>query len=87
MIVVNQLKTSEMVTAGLLSNYRSEISTGELATRDTSKMALGTDVDGYVMPMFHSQTAIAYNPDIVADPPKSFDELKDGQENIRRVWI
>ena len=75
-IVVNQLKTSEMVTTGLLSNYRSEISTGELATRDTSKMALGTDVDGYVMPMFHSQTAIAYNPDIVADPPKSFDELK-----------
>ena len=76
-IVVNQLKTSEMVPAGLLSSYRSEISTGGLATRDTSRMALGTDVDGYVMPMFHSQTAIAYNPDIVPVPPKSFDELQE----------
>ena len=75
-IVVNQLKTTEMVTAGLLSKYRSEISTGGLATRDTATVALGTDVDGYVMPMFHSQTAIAYNPDVVANPPKSFDELR-----------
>ncbi len=75
-IVVNQLKTTEMVTSGLLSSFRSEIATGELATRDTSRMALGTDVDGYVMPMFHSQTAIAYNPDIVSDPPASLDELK-----------
>ena len=76
-IVVNQLKTTEMVSAGLLSKYRAEISTGALATRDTSKMALGTDVDGYVMPMFHSQTAIAYNPDVVPQPPNFFDELKD----------
>ena len=39
-------------------------------------MALGTDVGGYVMPMFHSQTAIAYFPELVEDPPGSYDELK-----------
>jgi ABC-type uncharacterized transport system YnjBCD substrate-binding protein len=44
-------------------------------TRDTAEMALGTKVDGYVMPMFHSQTAIAYNPAIVPNPPSTYDEL------------
>jgi len=27
------------------------------------------------MPMFHSQTALAYNPDYVKNPPKTFEEL------------
>ena len=27
------------------------------------------------MPMFHSQIALAYNPDVVKDPPKTYDEL------------
>ncbi|WAP70954.1 extracellular solute-binding protein [Jiella pelagia] len=40
-------------------------------------MALGTDVDGYVMPMFASQTAIAYNPALVENPPKSYAEIAD----------
>lgn len=75
-VVVTQLKAGEMVTDGLLQAYVGDISTGKLATRDTAKVALGTNVAGYVMPMFHSQTAIAYNPDVVANPPKSFDELK-----------
>lgn len=75
-IATNQKKTGEMVEAGLLSQYRSEISTGALVTRDTAEMALGTDVGGYVMPMFHSQTAIAYFPDLVENPPGTYDELK-----------
>ncbi|WP_298849165.1 extracellular solute-binding protein [uncultured Ruegeria sp.] len=75
-VVMTQLKSGEMVTEGLLQKYVGDIETGKLATRDTSKSALGTDVEGYVMPMFHSQTAIAYNPDLVSNPPASFDELK-----------
>ncbi|MGI9292666.1 MAG: extracellular solute-binding protein, partial [Pseudomonadales bacterium] len=78
-VVGNQLKTAEMVEKGLLATYRDEISTGQLATRDTAKMALGVDVDGYVMPMFHSQTALAYNADLVPEPPGSYDEL--------RAWV
>ncbi len=75
--VVHQKKAGEMRDADLLASYRGDIATGDLVTRDTAKMALGVDVDGYVMPMFHSQTAIAYNPDIVGEPPNSYDELRE----------
>jgi len=37
----------------------------------------GADVDGYVLPMFHSQIVFAYNPDLVKNPPRSFAELND----------
>ena len=75
--VVHQKMAGDMRNADLLANYRGDIATGGLVTRDTAKLALGVDVDGYVMPMFHSQTAIAYNPDIVGEPPNSYDELQD----------
>ncbi len=73
--VVHQKMAGNLVQQGLLGKYRGDIATGKLVTRDTAKMALGTDVDGYVMPMFHSQTAIAYNPDLVKNPPTSYPEL------------
>lgn len=73
--VVHQKMAGQMVSEGLLESYRGKIGTGDLVTRDTAKMALGTDVDGYVMPMFHSQTAIAYNPALVPEPPQTYDEL------------
>lgn len=73
--VVHQKMAGQMVEEGLLEPYREKIETGDLVTRDTAKMALGTDVDGYVMPMFHSQTAIAYNPALIETPPKSYEEL------------
>ncbi|SHF97228.1 extracellular solute-binding protein [Vibrio gazogenes] len=73
--VVHQKVGGEMVQKGLLSQYRNDLKTGSMVTRDSAKNALGTDVDGYVMPMFHSQTAIAYNSDLISNPPKSYDEL------------
>ena len=73
--VVHQKIGGEMVQQELLSSYRDDINTGFMATRDSAKNALGTNVDGYVMPMFHSQTAIAYNADMIPTPPKSYDEL------------
>ena len=73
--VVHQKIGGEMVQQGLLSQYRNDVNTGAMVTRDSAKNALGTNVDGYVMPMFHSQTAIAYNSDLVQTPPKSYDEL------------
>lgn len=78
-VVTAQNKTADMVTAGLLSKYRAEISTGGLVTRDVAINALGTNVDGFVMPMFNSQTAIAYNPDVMKNPPRTLDEL--------RAWV
>ncbi len=73
--VVHQKMAGQMVEEGLLGKYRGDIDTGKLVTRDTATNALGTDVDGFVMPMFHSQTALAYNPLLVSDPPKSYAEL------------
>jgi putative spermidine/putrescine transport system substrate-binding protein len=73
--VVHQKMAGELVKNGLLDDYRFTISTGELVTAADADNALGTDVKGYVIPMFHSQTAIAYNPALVSDPPKSYDEL------------
>lgn len=75
-IVPNQQKTGEMVTAGLLMKYRDSIPTGKYAVSQSTKKALGVDVDGYVMPMFESQTALAYNPALIKTPPSSYDELR-----------
>jgi len=73
--VVHQKMAGTMVQEKLLAAYRNAIETGKLVTRDTAKRALGADVDGYVLPMFHSQTALAYNPAMVSTPPKTYDEL------------
>jgi ABC-type uncharacterized transport system YnjBCD substrate-binding protein len=73
--VVHQKMAGQMVSEGLLDTYRNDIKTGGLVTRATAENSLGTDVGGFVMPMFHSQTAIAYNADVVTDPPGTYDEL------------
>src|SRR5262249_10150524 len=75
--VIHQLASATMVNEKLLMPYRNDVSVGKLVTRDTAKNALGADVDGYVLPMFHSQIVFAYNPDLVKAPPKSFTELND----------
>jgi ABC-type uncharacterized transport system YnjBCD substrate-binding protein len=76
-IVIHQKAAGAMVKEGLLDKYTDKIPTGALATRDTAKNALGAEVSGYVMPMFHSQTAIAYNADMVKNPPGSYPELME----------
>jgi ABC-type uncharacterized transport system YnjBCD substrate-binding protein len=73
--VVHEKFAGPMVKAGYLEAYRPKIDTGKMVTRANADMALGSNVSGYVMPMFNSQTAIAYNPAMVANPPKSYDEL------------
>src|SRR5882672_1607656 len=76
-IVVHQKMAGQMVGEQLLAKYRDRIETGKLVSRETAANALGADVAGYVMPMFHSQTALAYNPDLVKDVPGSYTELVD----------
>jgi ABC-type uncharacterized transport system YnjBCD substrate-binding protein len=75
--VVHQRGAATMVKEHLLMPYRKDVAAGKLVTRDTATNALGANVDGYVLPMFHSQIAFAYNPDLVKSPPKSFQELND----------
>jgi len=73
--VVHQNMAGRMVSEGLLARYRDQAATGNLATSDVTRNALGQNVDGFVMPMFNSQVAIAYNPQRVQDPPTSFEQL------------
>src|SRR5437588_10409675 len=60
-IVIHQKIAGQMAGDQLLARYKDNTDTGTLVTRETAANALGSDVSGYVMPMFHSQTALAYN--------------------------
>ncbi len=73
--VVHQKAGGEQVAKGLLQKYRQDIQTGGMVSSPSATQALGVNVDGYVMPMFLSQTAIAWNSDLVTTPPASYDEL------------
>ncbi len=73
--VVHQIFLSWAIPEDLLMKYTDEVETSKYVTAEDAKIALGVNVEGYVMPMFHSQIAIAYNPQYVKDPPKSFEEL------------
>ena len=57
--VVHQRGAATMVNEKLLMAYRNDVAAGKLVSRDTAKNALGANVDGYVLPMFHSQIAFA----------------------------
>jgi putative spermidine/putrescine transport system substrate-binding protein len=75
--VIHQRGAAQMTSENLLTRYRDQIDTGKLVTSAKADNALGTDVSGYVMPMFDSQVAIAYNPTLVPNPPRSYTELAD----------
>lgn len=74
--VIHQRMAGQMAKEGLLLKYADKASTAQYVTAANAKKALGVDVEGYVIPMFQSQIALAYNPALVPEPPKSFDELK-----------
>ena len=73
--LVSMIVGSQMVKEGLLDKYVPGISAARLVTGPETKRAFGVEVDGYVVPMFHNQIAIAYNPQHVSKPPKSFEDL------------
>ncbi len=73
--IVHQIVMPELVQQGLVARYGPEIGTFKLMTAADGKNALGFNVEGYVMPMFHSQVVIAYNPEMVKSPPGTFEEL------------
>lgn len=75
--VVHQRAVGTMVKDELLAAYRDQIATSKLVTNATADNALGQPVGGYVMPMFQSQIALAYNPALIPTPPKTYAELAD----------
>jgi len=74
--VIHQKAAGQMVTEQLLAPYVKDVSTGKLVTSAAAVNSLGTDVKGYVIPMFNSQTAIAYNTTMVKDPPATYAALE-----------
>lgn len=74
--MVHQIFMSWAMNEGdLLLQYAQDLSTWQYVTSPHARYALGTPVEGYVIPMFHSQVAIAYNPKYVPEPPRSYEEL------------
>jgi len=73
--IVHQSIMPDMLQNDLLAKYAPEISTYKLMTAADGRNALGFNVEGYVMPMFHSQVVLAYNPEMVKSPPNTFEEL------------
>ncbi|MCA3596427.1 MAG: extracellular solute-binding protein [Methylobacterium sp.] len=76
-VVIHQKAAGQMVKDGLLDKYTANVPTAKLATGESARNALGTDVSGYVIPMFQSQTALAYNAGMVKTPPSTFAELAE----------
>jgi ABC-type uncharacterized transport system YnjBCD substrate-binding protein len=73
--IVHQIIMPAMIQNDLLAKYAPEISTYKMMTAANGKNALGFNVEGYVMPMFQSQVVLAYNPEMVKNPPNTFEEL------------
>ena len=75
--LVHEIFMKWAMAEDLLQPYAKQTSTWKYVTSPFAKNTLGVNVEGYVMPLFHSQTALAYNPEYVKDPPKSYAELKE----------
>lgn len=73
--VIHQRGAAQMVGENLLAKYRDQVPTSQYVTSPKADNALGTNVSGYVLPMFDSQVAIAYNPAEVKTPPRSYADL------------
>ena len=73
--LVSMAVASQMVKENLLHRYVPQMKNAALVKGAEVKEAFGVPVDGYVVPMFHNQIAVAYNPARVAAPPKTFDDL------------
>ncbi len=73
--IVHQIFMKWAMDEDLLLPFTNDIATQKYVTSPFAKNSLGVNIEGYAIPMFHSQTAIAYNPEYVKDPPKTFEEL------------
>jgi len=73
--LVSMAVASQMVKEGLLYRYVPQLKNAGLVKGAEVKEAFGVAVDGYVVPMFQNQIAIAYSPARVAAPPRSFEDI------------
>ncbi len=73
--MVHQIFLRWAIEEDLLLDYAKDLDTWQYITSPFARTSLGVNVEGYCMPMFHSQTVLAYNPKYVADPPETYAEI------------
>nr|WP_243734918.1 extracellular solute-binding protein [Paenibacillus turpanensis] len=73
--IVHQSIMESMMKDDLLEKYVPMSANKDLVTTPDSKNSLGTNIDGFAIPLFHSQVVLAYNPEKVKEAPKNFEEL------------
>jgi len=73
--IVHEIFMKWAMDNDLLLPFAKETETWKYVTSPFAKKTLGIDIEGYAIPMFHSQTALAYNPKYVKNPPKNYEEL------------
>ncbi len=74
--LVSMRYASQMAKENLLHRFVSEMQFAPYVVGPDTVRAFGVDIKGYVVPMFRNQIAIAYNPQFVSKPPRSFAELE-----------
>ncbi|PZD95410.1 ABC transporter substrate-binding protein [Paenibacillus sambharensis] len=74
--IVHQSMMKSLIENDLLDQYVPMSANKDYVVSADSKNSLGTNVEGYVIPLFHSQIALAYNPDKVTEVPDNFDQLE-----------
>jgi len=73
--VIHQKASGQMKGEQMLRAYTKDVATSKYVINPMTTNALGVDVKDVAIPMFESQTAIAYNSAMVPTPPKNFAEL------------
>ncbi|MBC2581506.1 extracellular solute-binding protein [Clostridium sp. DJ247] len=74
--IVHQSAMESLMKEGLLLKYVDKTNIASNVVGENAKNSLGTNIDGYAIPLFQSQVAIAYNPEKVKEVPKNFDDLE-----------
>jgi ABC-type uncharacterized transport system YnjBCD substrate-binding protein len=73
---VNQSVMEDLIKGNIIIPYVPNLSNARYVNTPASEYSLGTNVKGYVVPLFQSQIVLAYNPARVSSPPKNFNELE-----------
>ena len=73
---VHESVMADLIDDDLIVRYVPGVSNARYVNTPSSRYALGTPVEGYVVPLFTSQIVLAYNPARVSSPPRSIDELE-----------
>ena len=73
---VHESIMADTISDNLIVPYVRDITNARYVNTPSSQYALGTPVEGYVVPLFTSQIVLAYNPARIPNPPKSINELE-----------